>query len=134
MIPGNADHLSSLLQGGYFPSGSTPTYPALVGTSQFATNIKDMFPEDNVIIVLVTDGVPNSCDVQDISSLASVASSAYNYNGVRTYVVAIAGISIADFNQVAHSGGTHEVIDIIDDITLLDEKLIEIRDSASENF
>ncbi len=86
------------------PTGITPTYGALFGTLQGATARKDTFPDRTVILVLLTDGDPTDCDT-NISSIASLAASAYNYNGVKTYTVALPGSSTSTLQQIAQAGG-----------------------------
>ncbi len=107
-------------------------YGSLWGTLSFLTAHQDANPDRVVIAVLASDGQPNGCpgNQNDIASLAMLAQSAYLYNGVRTYAVAIHGSSVADLNQIAAAGGTTAALDVTTDINLFKQKMEEIRNDA----
>jgi len=109
-------------------SGGTPTYAAMHGSLQWATAHKDQNPEHAVIIVLASDGDPTSCDTS-IPNIAALAASAYNYNGVQTYAIAIQGATVSNLNQIAQAGGG-QAFDVTSDITLFKAKMDEIREQA----
>jgi len=112
--------------------GNTPTYGALEGVLTHATAYQDLNPDHKVIVVFASDGEPNSCpNNQDtIPVIAALASSALNYNGVETYVVAISGSNVANLNQIAVAGGTTAAFDVTADISLFEQKMEEIRAAA----
>jgi len=129
-IPTNAGALEAALSNIQPPIGNAPTYSALRGSLQFSTERKDSDPTREVIVVLVTDGAPTACSQTDIASLASLAGSAYNYNGVKTYVVVLDG-SASLFHPVAAQGATVSAIDITSDTALLYQALLDIRADAT---
>ena len=109
-------------------SATTPTHPALDGSLMFAIAHQDANPDRVVIVALVTDGMPTECSTS-IPSIAALASSAYNYNGVRTYVVGLPGAIPAALDLIAASGGTGAAF-ILADASLLGETLSQIRVDA----
>jgi hypothetical protein len=88
--------------------GFTPTYPALQGALQLATERAASAADRAVVVVLITDGLPTQCEPQDIQSIAALAEDAYVNHGVLTYGI---GVGPAMWNSdplgaVARSGGT----------------------------
>ncbi len=69
-------------------------------------------------------------DQNSTTTLASLASKAYNYNGVQTYCVAIQGASIMALDQIAKAGGTGQAFDVTTDTSLFEQKMQEIRAQA----
>lgn len=116
--------------GNHTPSGLTPTYPALHGSAIVATQLKDANPEEEVIIILITDGDPSGACNNNIAQIASLASSAFNYNGVRTYVVGIQGATVSSLNAIATAGGTGQAYDVTGDVSQFKTKMEEIRTDA----
>ena len=109
------------------PAGSTtPTWAALYGTLQYANDYQDQNPTHVVIVVLASDGDPTSCNTS-ITDIAALAAQAYAYNGVRTFVIAIQGSTIANLDQIAAAGGTMAAYDVTNDIMLFQQKMDEIR-------
>lgn len=123
-LPGNSPALVNSIDGEDPLGGSTPMYGALKGTLFAATAHQDANPTHKVIVVFASDGDPNSCsftpgnpaDADDIPAIAGLAESALNYNGVRTYVIAIQGATVANLNQIALAGGTTKAIDCTQNI------------------
>jgi len=111
------------------PSGGTPTYGAMHGSLQVATGHQDANPDHVVIVVLASDGDPTSCDI-DIDNISDLSLSAYNYNGVMTFAVAIQGASVANLNLIAQKGGSGQAFDVTSDISLFKQKMEEIRAQA----
>jgi len=103
-LPGHAATLQNALST-QSPGGATPTYPALFGSLLVATTRSDLNPNRVAIVVLVTDGPPTECNT-NIAQIAALASSAFNYNGVRTYAVGLPGATTVDLNQIASAGAT----------------------------
>ncbi len=123
-LPANAPALVSSIDGEDALGGSTPMYGALKGALFSATAHQDANPTHKVIVVFASDGDPNSCsfapgnppNADDIPTIAALAESALNYNGVRTYVIAIQGATVANLNQIALAGGTNQAIDVTQNI------------------
>jgi hypothetical protein len=128
-LPTNAFALSNALPADAI-GNSTPTYGALKGALQAATAYQDAHPDHKVIVVLATDGDPNSCGLTTIDEVAGQAKLARNYNGVLTYVIGVAGSIIANLDKVALAGGTGAAYDITFDVTQFFAKIEEIRNSA----
>lgn len=106
---------------------STPTYAGLKGALMAATAYQDTHPTHKVIVVLATDGDPWGCQPTDINVIADLATSARSYNGVRTYVIGVAGSIIANLDKIAVAGGTASAYDITQDISEFSAKIAEIR-------
>jgi hypothetical protein len=85
------------------PNGNTPTPAAIDQTvSYFAANPAPMGSPP--IIVLATDGLPNSCDGQD-SQTQSVQSAKTAYAaGIRTFILGIAGVNDSFLQSMANAG------------------------------
>lgn len=111
------------------PTGLTPTYGGLFGTLQFLTAHKDANPSHAVVAVLASDGSPTSCNTST-AAIAGLAQSAFNYNGVQTYAIAIQGSDIAALDQIAMAGGTDAALDVTSNISLFQQKMEEIRADA----
>lgn len=129
VLPTNAFELTNSIP--FSPLGtSTPTYPALKGALMAATAYQDAHPTHKVILVLATDGDPWGCEPTAIDLIAPLATSARNYNGVRTYVIGVAGSTIANLNLIAQAGGTNKAYDITQNIDEFAAKMAEIRSEA----
>ncbi|MFO0755566.1 MAG: VWA domain-containing protein [Byssovorax sp.] len=128
-LPANAFPLTNA-----FPAeatgNSTPTWGAMKGALLAATAYQDAHPKDKVVVVLVTDGDPNSCGNTTNNDIAILAKSARNYNGVLTYVIGVSGSIIENLDKIAVAGGTNAAYDITHDISEFAEKMKEIRSSA----
>jgi von Willebrand factor type A domain len=94
-------------------SGGTPISAALGGALQWASAQHTKTPNENTVVVLVTDGQPNGCD-EDIGNIAKLASDALAADGTRTYAIGLTGSQEADMNQIAMSGGTTKGIFVAD--------------------
>jgi hypothetical protein len=112
--------------------GGTPMYGALRGALAYATAYQDSHPAHEMVVVLASDGDPNSCSQMEdqIGTIAELAEKAYDYNGVETYVIAISGSTLANLNQIAAKGGTGLAYDVTVDIGLFSQKMSEIRAAA----
>lgn len=110
-----------------FPGGDyTPTWAGLYGALLYANDLQDQNPDHVVIVVLASDGDPTTCNT-DIPSIAELADTAYQYNGVRTFVIAIQGSTVANLDQIAAAGQTTAALDVTTDINLFKQKMDEIR-------
>ena len=128
-LPANAFPLTNSLPADANGAG-TPIYAVLKGSLMVATAYQDAHPKHKVVVVLATDGEPNSCKGTTIDSIASLANSALNYDGVRTFVIGAEGSVIANLNKIAVGGGTTAAYDITNDITEFSVKIKEIRSQA----
>jgi hypothetical protein len=88
-----------------WPGGSTPTYPALDGALSWAETNQAANPNAIYVVVLVTDGEPTVCDINN-NDIAALADNAYINNGIRTYTIAMAGANVSALDQIAKAGGT----------------------------
>jgi Mg-chelatase subunit ChlD len=133
-VPINTLPVNSFLLTNSMPAdatgNSTPTYGAVKGALMAATAYQDAHPTHKVTLVLATDGEPNACGATTIDDIANLAKSARNYNGVLTYVIGVAGSSIANLDKIAAAGGTTAAYDITNDISLFSKKMEEIRSAA----
>lgn len=137
VLPANAPALGASMDA-HGPTGLTPMYGAMKGALFTATAYQDANPTHKVILVLASDGDPNNCggvagnppNADDIPTIAGLATSALNYNGVKTYVIAIAGSTIANLDKIAAAGGTGAALDVTANINLFLDKMKEIQAAA----
>ncbi len=108
----------------------TPTYGALKGALMAATAYQESHKTHKVIVVLATDGEPLGCEPKTIDDIADLAESARGYNGVRTYVIGVAGSKLVNLDKIAAAGGTTAAYDITQDINEFSAKIAEIRTAA----
>jgi hypothetical protein len=95
------------------PTGETPTGAALRGACSYATTAKQARPDHAVVILLVTDGIPQApltsqaggCNPTLADANAAAASCFGAATPIRTYVLGV-GPSLANLNQIAAAGGT----------------------------
>lgn len=108
-LPEAADELIAELDAGE-PQGGTPTHLAIDGACTYASNWKDEHPGRKVVILLVTDGIPeHSCDA-DIRKARNAAEDCYDDgDGLETYVLGVVANnnnSLDQLNEIAEAGGT----------------------------
>ena len=85
------------------PSGNTPTPPAIDQTvALFAANPPPMGSPP--IIVLATDGLPNSCGGADTQAESVTAAANAYAAGIRTFVLGIAGVNDGFLQNMANAG------------------------------
>lgn len=128
-LPSNAPNLVMSIDNNG-PTGATPTFGALKGALFAATSYQDAHPTHKVILVIATDGDPTECSITDPTGIANLANSAYNYNGVQTYAIAVPGSTISNLNQIAMAGGTGQAYDVTTNISQFAAKMAEIRANA----
>jgi hypothetical protein len=101
--------------------GLTPSGPALRGATEHAREWALTHPDQAVVAVLATDGLPTECvppedgPVSAIGEVANIASQAQEgENPVRTFVIGVFqpgdGVSINNLNTIAAAGGTDEAV------------------------
>jgi hypothetical protein len=101
--------------------GLTPTAPALSGAVDHAREWAIGHPDQAVVTVLATDGLPTECippedgplsAIQDVANIASAAQ--VGENPIRTFVIGVFqpgdGVSINNLNTIAAAGGTNEAV------------------------
>jgi Mg-chelatase subunit ChlD len=109
------------------PTGETPTGPALSGACQYANDWKRKNPGRAVVILLVTDGVPEApvscgtgtcCPTLNEAQLAAAACAASDA-GTPVYVLGV-GPALGNLGSIARAGGTGAAY------------LVEDRDAATQ--
>jgi hypothetical protein len=125
VLPANATALTNAFAADAVGVGA-PMYPALQGALMQATAHQDANPTHKVIVVLAADGDPNGCD-NDLNDVAGLAASALGYDGVRTYVIALPGASVADLGKIAAAGGTMTAYDVTINLNQLAPSLVDVR-------
>jgi hypothetical protein len=138
MLPDNADALIASLDQAQ-PVGETPTGAAIRGACNYARGWKTNNPAHRVVILLVTDGVPeapvstNCFPTPSIEDASQAARDCYSGNpGISTYVLGVGG-RLDNLDQLAEAGGTGEahLVDANTEVTdQVLEALNQIRDSA----
>lgn len=99
------------------PFTDTPTLPALQSALSHAADWKSHHAGHKVVVVLLTDGQPNACGVNNVNQVVSAASTALSSSGVPTYVLGIVSSgatcgldpnqpSVSDLDRIADAGGT----------------------------
>lgn len=94
-------------------SGGTPISAALSGATSWASTQHTKTPNENTVVVLVTDGEPNGCD-ENIGAIAQIAEDALDQDGTRTYAIGLTGSQEADMDRIAMAGGTTKGIFVAD--------------------
>jgi hypothetical protein len=91
-----------------FPSGETPSVPALQGAIQHAVQWQARNPQRQTIVLLVTDGFPTMCDdMTDTSFIGAAAAGLASSPPVRTYVVGVSvGANVFRLRDLATAGGS----------------------------
>jgi hypothetical protein len=105
-LPGNASAIKSMIAS-TSPSTNTPTTPALQGALQYAKSYATANPTHKVVVVLATDGEPNSCSPTcTVANVSSAAAAGYAGSpSIATYVIGVGG-STGNLTSIASSGGT----------------------------
>jgi MYXO-CTERM domain-containing protein len=86
------------------PQDATPMSAALDGARLWAEAQLMAVPDEQVVIVMVTDGEPHGCD-ENVDNIAAIAAQAFAA-GVPVYVVAFEGVGMATIEQLAMAGGS----------------------------
>ena len=95
------------------PIGETPTAAAITGACDYATAWRQQNQTHSVVILLVTDGIPEApascatggCCPQLTDAVKAASDCARNGAGLRTYVLGV-GPELDNLNQIAAAGGT----------------------------
>ncbi len=107
-LPGNASQVAAALNA-VLPTGETPTDMAIQGACDYLNAYHDERPGSKKVILLVTDGVPETpqsdCD-PSVEGAARVAQECLNGNpNIETYVLGV-GQALDSLNAIAEAGGT----------------------------
>jgi hypothetical protein len=87
------------------PSTNTPTLPAVEGGVQFVKSYASAHPENKVVLVLATDGIPGGCNSTVMNVSAAAAAGLAGTPSVETYVIGV-GDSLTNLDAIAVAGGT----------------------------
>ena len=110
-----------MMGGGMNMSGGTPTSAALEGAHQWAAAYQTAHPrpEQQTVVVFVTDGQPNGCD-EDTGNISQIATDALAAaTNVRTFVVGLTDDAqdLAFLEGLAVAGGTQNAFIVLDGAT-----------------
>ncbi len=110
-IPSGASALVTDLNN-HSPNGGSPWSSVIEGSLAFATAYQSQHPNHAVVTVMTVDTNPNACDT-DFNNIAAMASAAYTLNGVRTFIIALEGLTpLTGADAVATAGGTPGAVDL----------------------
>ncbi len=120
LLPNAADDLLNVLDNAE-PQGGTPTHLGIEGACSYSNSWKSDHPSHKVVILLVTDGIPQaSCDA-NIRLATNAAQKCFDDgDGREIYVLGVAANnnnSLDQLNDIAAAGGTeHAYITDSDDV------------------
>jgi hypothetical protein len=134
-LPGNAKAIEQSLAN-HMPTGETPTGAAIRGACDYASSWKRTNPGRQVVILLVTDGVPEAPQSQrtckpTLADAEMAAKDCLSQSQVATYVLGV-GANLENLSGLAQAGGTdHAYLAGTTDVSskVLDA-LNQIRDGA----
>jgi len=102
----------------WFPSGETPSVPALEGAIRHAYDWQVAHPIRQTVVLLVTDGLPTMCDMQDTAFTQAAAAGMGLDPPIRTFIVGVSvGANRFTLNSVAKYGGSTEAF-LVEDTQL----------------
>lgn len=113
-LPGNTAALTQSINNAE-PTGETPTAPAIRGACSYATEWKRQNPGRAVVILLVTDGVPETPDTNcwddaneaTREAIRAAEECATAEVPIKTYVLGV-GKALSTLNSIARAGGTNQ--------------------------
>jgi hypothetical protein len=108
-LPQNTPALENSLRGAQ-PTGETPTGAAIRGACAYSTQWKAQNPGRSVVILLVTDGMPEAPSsgprcVPTLQDAQAAAEECLTQQSVPTYVLGV-GANLDNLQAIARSGGT----------------------------
>lgn len=111
VLPASSDELISTLDAGE-PQGGTPTDLAIDGACQYSNSWKAENPSHKVVILLVTDGIPEHSCAANINDTVAAAQNCYDDGaGREIYVLGVQANnndSLDQLNGIAEAGGTEQ--------------------------
>jgi hypothetical protein len=112
-LPGNAQAMISAMmaQTPNSPLSLTPTECGLRGMINECLTFQTQSPQgEKCVAVLVTDGVPDQCDVDETNLTKIIADG--HAKGIDTYTLGLPGADLNVLNQYAQAGGTGASINV----------------------
>lgn len=110
-LPGAAQTLLASLDAGE-PQGGTPTHLAIEGACNYSSGWKQENPSHKVVVLLVTDGIPEHSCQANIQQAVAAAEECYDGGAGREIyvlgVVANNNNSLDQLNTIAEAGGTEQ--------------------------
>ncbi|RYZ07759.1 MAG: VWA domain-containing protein [Myxococcales bacterium] len=97
----------------------TPTFPAIVGTIDYAESLLKEDSSRKVAVVMVTDGEPTECTSKDATKTNNIkntaAAAAAVADHLPTYVIGV-GEELASLKAIAQGGGTEDafIVSLVD--------------------
>ena len=105
-LPGNAARLNAAFP--LIPTDETATLPALKGAIVHARQWAGQHPDHKVVVMLVTDGLPEECD-STVENVTQAAREGFQGTpAIQTFVVGIGDVTAID--QFAAAGGTQKAL------------------------
>jgi hypothetical protein len=106
-LPGVASQITSSLAA-HIPSTVTPTLAAEQGAIQHAQSWATAHPGDEVVVLLATDGDPDSCNIlpDPVTPVEQAAMAGFTGTPkIPTFVIGV-GSDLTNLNAIAQAGGT----------------------------
>ncbi|HEX4338533.1 MAG TPA: vWA domain-containing protein [Polyangiaceae bacterium] len=134
-LPGNTQAIEQSLQGAQ-PTGETPTGAAIRGACTYATSWKKQNPGRQVVVLLVTDGVPEAPVSRNckptLPDAEAAAKDCISQSAIQTYVLGV-GANLDNLSGLAQAGGTDHayLAGTMDVSTTVLDALNQIRDGAA---
>ncbi|MBW2522776.1 MAG: VWA domain-containing protein [Deltaproteobacteria bacterium] len=133
LLPDDSAELATILNGAG-TAGVTPMYAALAGTYQVAVDWQTAHANHEVVVVLASDGSPNSCSsvhgTDEIQACAGLAGAAYGGEGIETYCIVLDSAAMGALTAVAQAGGTTTPYNIAGNVGQFAQVMADIRDQA----
>ncbi|MEZ4376045.1 MAG: vWA domain-containing protein [Polyangiaceae bacterium] len=105
-LPGAASQIQQAMAAESPGGDSTPVAPALKGVHDYAKVWAEAHTDHQVVVVLATDGEPNNCTDNSVSTSAGYAAAGLAGNpSVKTFVIGIGDLGV--LNTIAQQGGTN---------------------------
>jgi hypothetical protein len=104
LLPGNGTAIKDALLS-RSTTGSTPMAGGLQGGVDSMKDFLGQNPNEEGVIILVTDGDPGACSGDTVSNVATIASSAAKGTPrIRTFVVGMEGATFSNLDTIAKAG------------------------------
>lgn len=96
------------------PSGETPTRPALYGAIEFSRALMLAEPTRRVVVAVVSDGAPLSCESTPASVAEVAGDGATGTPQVLTFAIGLRSGAVGDLDLLAEKGGTGQPVLVSD--------------------
>ncbi len=108
-LPAGASAIVQSLNATAPEGGTTPTTPALQGALSYAQAWAQEHPDHITLVVLASDGAPNTCVGNSTQAAANLAAKALTETpSIPTFVIGIGNVSA--LHQIAQAGGTQQAL------------------------